>query len=110
MKTSKDGAPILHGKGLADVQKRIRDAFAVAHERLADEIVKVEIEVQVERRGRTTEEKANLLCKAASLVVPAPLRHSHSGKAFVIEVPLETAEELILMALSRLGKKEDKRG
>jgi hypothetical protein len=101
-KVSENGAPVLTGRGLEDVKRRIIESFdrirnhkpALASPSPVDAIIYTE-EHEVHFRARA--KKLTLVALSSSHIMKSKTR----GNVSEIVVPVESAEELIAEALRR---------
>ena len=111
--TSGNGAPILHGRGLAQVRERIREAFNTIHSNPGDMRIEVMKEVltkedaanpqkEEEEATQPLAERASPYLKAAVQLVQRRRPAKPSSNVHLISVPTESAEELIEQAIKAM--------
>ena len=117
MKTSANGAKILHGGGLQSVREHIQRAFQEIHNgtRLDHDIemieeVKLAVPPVPRKSLRPLAEKAEPILRAAAhhnKGAVAPTHHNavHRSSVHIISIPRKSADRLIAEALQLLGRK-----
>ena len=112
MKTSPNGAPILHGRGLQSVRERIQQAFRPIHKDASQneceiesvEEVKLDVTPAAPKPLRPLADRAEPILRVAERRFKHAVgrRHHHDAVHNVV-VPTESVQDLFETALKALG-------